>query len=197
MIHKKNILESFEYRLKLYFPGSAVRLGAGDTEALIVVIQDDHKVTNIAELKTVLHHMGLLNRSFITSINIVDNPKAGNLSILKELLDILQPYAIVASGAKTVAALKDKDSKTFSLARHRGKVFACQLLGGHKIFPVYSPELYAHREGNKNIKITARRDWHKIKDSAYDALARNYVSRWECDLSEAKQLALKEFSSVN
>jgi len=189
MTDSKFLVDNFYFRMDQL--GLEASQGRGSTSPSLLVIQDDE---SFAETRIVLKHMGLIEHSFITPVDIsMVLSYEENLKYLRELTELLKPMLVVAAGSISVMTLRDSISKQFSMSKYRGRPFISSCLDT-TVFPVYLPKEHVDPKSNKRIRSSAKKDWSTIKSQLVSLKTEEICKLWDLSSNEAQEYVYDFFN---
>jgi hypothetical protein len=178
---KNFIVASLGYRIQTYHKGLSVQIGAGNTDADILVVQPHMKMPDRDAVTGALKNFGMLSDAYRASSIVVDDDSQLRLDInrsyLRELIQIIDPLVVVTCGIDTTSLLKDKRIRSFS--GHTGKKFEVDDISGVIFYATINPTEYGFARAPVELKDQGRQEWMKLA-SIYKKLKENKERlRWE------------------
>ena len=178
MSHRKSILESFAFRIAATYPAYSVNMGYGNTYAKLIIVHHDHTIPERDGTSGALKRFDLLDEVYRVPYEIVSGiDLETNRSILIELIEMIKPLMIIASGAEATEMLQEKDILDFKSMS--GKEFLIKDLTKPKSYAILNPEEYSFARAPTKLKERGMAEWETVS-AAFKKLHRQHeTNRWK------------------
>jgi hypothetical protein len=176
MADKRFIIDNLAFRLFSYYPNSSINLGRGNPNARLVVINADHETPERDGMSGALNRFGLLEHSYRLPWNIVnDASDRENISIAKELIEIIRPLVVVTSGEFVTQPYQSDDD----LEVRFGKKFLVKDLKNIVFYAITNPEQYSFARASVKLKKRGKEEWDGLYDLFNKINKQHEEERWK------------------
>ena len=178
MSQRQFILDNLQFRITSMYPGASVNVGTGNVYGKLVIVHHGHTIPERDGTTGALKRFGLLDEAYRVPREIVQGlSQKENRLILKELLEIMRPLLVVASGQEAVEILKNKTLRSFKA--QSGKEFSTEDLTTSRFYAILNPEEYSFARAPTQLKDRGRSEWEGLAALFEKLLTQHQTNKWK------------------
>jgi hypothetical protein len=160
------------------YPEFNVNVGTGNVYGKLMIVHHTHIIPERDGTTGALKRFNLLDETYRVPREIVQGLSQNeNRLILKEILEIMKPLLVVASGQEATEILKNKTLRSFKA--QSGKEFSIEDLTTSRFYAILNPEEYSFARASAQLKDRGRLEWEGLT-ALFDKLLTQYqTNKWK------------------